>query len=70
MGQGRTDLSDLDFLHLSPVGSSGPWRSWVALIVGFSKGGWSAIGNLSVPILSLVVNPLTAAALLLPVSRQ
>mgnify|MGYP000948662897 CR=1 FL=1 len=39
----------------------------VALIVGFSKGGWSAIGNLSVPILSLVVNPLAAAGLLLPV---
>jgi uncharacterized protein len=48
------------------------WEFWtvavlVALIVGFSKGGWSAIGNLSVPILSLVVSPLTAAGLLLPV---
>ncbi len=39
----------------------------VALIVGFSKGGWSAIGNLSVPLLSLAVDPLTAAGLLLPV---
>lgn len=48
------------------------WAFWtvavlVALIVGFSKGGWSAIGNLSVPILSLVVSPLAAAGLLLPV---
>lgn len=48
------------------------WEFWciavlVALIVGFSKGGWSAIGNLSVPLLSLVVDPLTAAGLLLPV---
>lgn len=39
----------------------------VAWIVGFSKGGWSAIGNLSVPLLSLAVDPLTAAGLLLPV---
>ncbi len=48
------------------------WEFWsvavlVALIVGFSKGGWGAIGNLSVPLLSLVVDPLTAAGLLLPV---
>ncbi len=48
------------------------WEFWcvamlVALIVGFSKGGWSAIGNLSVPLLSLAVDPLTAAGLLLPV---
>lgn len=48
------------------------WEFWgvavlVALIVGFSKGGWSAIGNLSVPLLSLSVAPLTAAGLLLPV---
>lgn len=48
------------------------WEFWsvavlVALIVGFSKGGWSAIGNLSVPLLSLTVDPLTAAGLLLPV---
>lgn len=48
------------------------WQFWtvavlVALIVGFSKGGWSAIGNLSVPILSLVISPLAAAGLLLPV---
>lgn len=48
------------------------WEFWtvaflVALIVGFSKGGWSAIGNLSVPLLSLVISPLAAAGLLLPV---
>jgi uncharacterized membrane protein YfcA len=48
------------------------WEFWsvavlVAVIVGFSKGGWGAIGNLSVPLLSLVVDPLTAAGLLLPV---
>jgi uncharacterized protein len=48
------------------------WEFWcvavlVAWIVGFSKGGWSAIGNLSVPLLSLAVDPLTAAGLLLPV---
>lgn len=48
------------------------WQFWavavfVALIVGFSKGGWSAIGSLGVPILSLVINPLAAAGLLLPV---
>ena len=48
------------------------WEFWtvaflVALIVGFSQGGWSAIGNLSVPIMSLVISPLAAAGLLLPV---
>ena len=48
------------------------WEFWsvavlVALVVGFSKGGWSSIGVLSVPLFSLVVDPLTAAGLLLPV---
>jgi uncharacterized protein len=48
------------------------WAFWavaclVALIVGFLQGGWSAIGNLCVPILSLVISPLAAAGLLLPV---
>lgn len=48
------------------------WDFWViatvvAFLVGLSKGGWSAVGNLSVPLLSLVVDPLTAAGLLLPV---
>lgn len=35
--------------------------------VGLSKGGWPAIGMLSVPLMSLVMNPLLAAGLLLPV---
>ncbi len=48
------------------------WDFWliavlVAFLVGFSKGGWSAVGNLSVPLLSLVIDPLSAAGLLLPV---
>jgi uncharacterized protein len=48
------------------------WDFWViaivvAFLVGFSKGGWSAVGNLSVPLLSLVVDPMSAAGLLLPV---
>lgn len=48
------------------------WEFWVvagivAFIVGLSKGGWSAIGNLSVPLFSLVIDPLMAAGLLLPV---
>lgn len=48
------------------------WEFWliavtVAFLVGLAKGGWSAVGNLSVPLLSLVVDPLTAAGLLLPV---
>ncbi|NBE06470.1 sulfite exporter TauE/SafE family protein [Paragemmobacter ruber] len=48
------------------------WDFWliavaVAFLVGLAKGGWSAVGNLSVPLLSLVVDPLTAAGLLLPV---
>jgi uncharacterized protein len=48
------------------------WEFWtvaviVALLVGFAKGGWSTIGVLCVPVLSLVLNPLAAAGLLLPV---
>ena len=38
-----------------------------ALLVGLSKGGLPAIGMLSVPVLSLVVSPVVAAGLLLPV---
>jgi uncharacterized membrane protein YfcA len=38
-----------------------------AYIVGLSKGGLPAVGMLSVPILSFWINPLTAAALLLPI---
>jgi uncharacterized membrane protein YfcA len=38
-----------------------------AILVGISKGGWAAVGTLGVPVLSLVMNPLVAAGLLLPV---
>ncbi|MFN7222868.1 MAG: sulfite exporter TauE/SafE family protein [Paracoccaceae bacterium] len=38
-----------------------------AIMVGMGKGGLPAIGMLSVPVLALVVNPVTAAGLLLPV---
>ncbi len=38
-----------------------------AVFVGLSKGGLPAIGSLSVPMLSLVMPPVKAAALLLPV---
>ncbi len=48
------------------------WGFWVAavtaaMLVGVSKGGLPVIGNLSVPMLALVVSPVTAAGLLLPV---
>ncbi|MCB2152665.1 MAG: sulfite exporter TauE/SafE family protein, partial [Rhodobacteraceae bacterium] len=35
--------------------------------VGLSKGGLPAVGMLGVPVLSLVISPVTAAGLLLPV---
>ena len=38
-----------------------------AICVGMSKGGLPVIGNLSVPIMALVMSPLMAAGLLLPV---
>lgn len=38
-----------------------------ALLVGLSKGGLPAIGMLAVPILSLVMSPVKAAVLLLPI---
>jgi uncharacterized membrane protein YfcA len=38
-----------------------------AFIVGLSKGGLPSIGTLSVPLLALVISPVTAAALLLPI---
>lgn len=38
-----------------------------AILVGISKGGWSSVAGLGVPVLSLVMNPLLAAGLLLPV---
>ena len=38
-----------------------------AFLVGLSKGGLPAIGALAVPIMALVIPPMTAAALLLPI---
>ncbi|MDR3496229.1 MAG: sulfite exporter TauE/SafE family protein [Ancalomicrobiaceae bacterium] len=38
-----------------------------AIMVGLSKGGLPAIGSLAVPILALVISPITAAGLLLPI---
>ncbi|RMD92624.1 MAG: sulfite exporter TauE/SafE family protein [Alphaproteobacteria bacterium] len=38
-----------------------------ALVVGMAKGGLPAVGMLAVPILSFRIDPLTAAALLLPI---
>src|SRR5262249_47711360 len=38
-----------------------------AIFVGLSKGGLPAVGSLSVPMLSLTMSPVKAAALLLPV---
>ncbi|WP_103334706.1 sulfite exporter TauE/SafE family protein [Pseudotabrizicola formosa] len=48
------------------------WAFWVAavvasVLVGMSKGGLPAVGLLGVPVLALVINPVTAAGLLLPV---
>lgn len=38
-----------------------------AMVVGFSKGGLSSSGSLAVPLAALFMNPIEAAALLLPV---
>ena len=38
-----------------------------AFFVGLSKGGLPSIGTLAVPFLALVISPVTAAALLLPI---
>jgi uncharacterized protein len=38
-----------------------------AVLVGMGKGGLPAVGMLGVPVLALVINPVTAAGLLLPV---
>ncbi len=38
-----------------------------ALFIGFSKGGLPVIGVMAVPVLSLVISPITAAGVLLPV---
>lgn len=48
------------------------WQFWAvavvaAVLVGIAKGGWAAVGTLGVPVLSLVMNPLTAAGMILPV---
>lgn len=38
-----------------------------ALLIGLSKGGLSLLGAVAVPVLALVISPVTAAALLLPI---
>ncbi|CAH0342461.1 sulfite exporter TauE/SafE family protein [Rhizobium sp. CECT 9324] len=38
-----------------------------AFLVGLSKGGLPSVGTLAVPLLALVISPVTAAALLLPI---
>lgn len=52
------DLYSLPFLLLASI---------AAFLVGLSKGGLPAIGILAVPILSLLISPVKAAALLLPI---
>ena len=39
----------------------------VVLLVGISKGGFGGLGLLAVPLLSLMVDPRVAAAILLPI---
>ncbi len=50
---------------------SDPWFYAVAIpamiILGLSKGGFTAIGLLTVPILALVISPVQAAAIVLPI---
>lgn len=48
------------------------WEFWTiavigAVLVGLAKGGWSSVGTLAVPVLSLVMDPLYAAGMILPV---
>jgi uncharacterized membrane protein YfcA len=44
------------------------WLPWIAaFVVGLSKGGLPSIGMLAVPILALVMSPVKAAVLLLPI---
>ncbi|MCE8422230.1 sulfite exporter TauE/SafE family protein, partial [Rhodovulum sulfidophilum] len=38
-----------------------------SVLVGMSKGGLPVVGIMSVPLLSLVISPVTAAGLLLPI---
>lgn len=40
---------------------------FAALLIGLSKGGLSMVGSLATPILALVVSPVKAAAILLPI---
>ena len=44
-----------------------PYAALGAVLVGLSKGGLPATGTLAVPILSLVMSPIKAATLLLPI---
>ncbi len=44
------------------------WLPWIAaFVVGLSKGGLPSIGMLAVPLLALVMSPVKAAVLLLPI---
>lgn len=52
---------------LNPIEGVFWLASVAAFLVGLSKGGLPAVGMLSVPVLSLVISPLRAAALLLPI---
>ena len=44
-----------------------PWLLIAAIIIGLSKGGLASAGALAVPMLAIFMNPVKAAALLLPV---
>ena len=44
-----------------------PWLIVAALIIGISKGGLASAGSLAVPFLAIFMNPVLAAALILPV---
>lgn len=43
------------------------WLAVAAFVVGLAKGGLTAVGSLAVPFLAIFMNPLAAAALILPV---
>jgi uncharacterized membrane protein YfcA len=43
------------------------WAGFAAMLVGLSKGGLPTVGMLSVPVLSLIMSPVKAAVLLLPI---
>jgi uncharacterized protein len=53
-----SDLEDIAFWTLAGM---------AAVLVGLSKGGLPAVGMLSVPLMSLVMSPVMAAGLLLPI---